>query len=133
MTVRRVVSVLGVLLAGLMLLAAQPARVAAQSEPVARDGSAVYPGLDVNIGDGEGLRRLHVAFEAQCVDQKSAAMAASPMAREAVLLFLRDKTVATLATPAGKRRLKDELVAVLNKAIGGPRVVRIYFLQFVIL
>lgn len=110
-----------------------PRGAVAQSEALVREGTAVYPGLDVNINDNGRLARLHIAFEAQCVDAFGAQMAISPKTREAILLFLRDKTVAELATPQGKRRLKDELVAVMNKAIGGPRVVRIYYLQFVVI
>ena len=92
----------------------------------------IYPGLDVNIADGARLARLHIAFEAQCVDTASAQLAGGPEVREAIVLFLRDKTVAELSTLLGKRRLKQELVAVMNKVVGGPRVVRLYYLQFVI-
>jgi len=124
-----VLSSLALLLAG----AFWPRSAAAQSDAVVRDGTAVYPGLDVNILDNGTLARLHIAFEAQCVDILGAQLAAAPKTREAILLFLRDKTAAELATPQGKRKLKDELVAVMNKAVGGPRVVRIYYLQFVVI
>ncbi|MGD9608206.1 MAG: flagellar basal body-associated FliL family protein [Desulfovibrionaceae bacterium] len=120
-------------LAVCLMLLFFPVLGAAQTDPVARGGSAVYPGIDVNIGSPEGLRRLHVAFEAQCVDVKSAEAAVGPEVREAVLLLLRDQTVAGLATPQGKRRLKEALAATINRVIGGPRVVRVLFLQFVII
>lgn len=121
------------LLAALLLCLLAPRAGHAQTEAMVRGGTAVYPGLDVNIADGGRLARLHIAFEAQCVDAPSAQMAASPQTREAILLFLRDKTVAELATVPGKRKLKEELMAVMNKAMGGPRVVRLYFLQLVVL
>lgn len=110
-----------------------PVLGAAQSEPLVRGGSAIYPGIDVNIDSPDGLRRLQLAFEAQCVDAKSAEAAIAPAAREAVLLLLRDQTVAALATPKGKARLKDALAATINRVIGGPRVIRVLYLQFLIL
>ena len=104
----------------------------AQAATVVQGGNVIYPGLDVNIADGGRLARLHIAFEAQCVDAASAQLAGGPAVREAIVLFLRDKTVAELSTLLGKRRLKQELVVVMNKVVGGPRVVRLYYLQFVI-
>lgn len=120
------------LLLALSFVAACPTRALAQNEAVAKGGSAFYPLLDVNIGDGDRLARLYIGFEAQCVDQEAAELAVSPKVREAILLFLRGKTAADLAGVAGKRKLKEELVALMNKALGAPRVVRLYFLQFVV-
>jgi len=110
-----------------------PRTVAAQADAVARGGSAIYPGLEVNIADGGKLARLLLAFEVQCVDERAAQLTAAPLVREAIVLFLRDKTVAELSTPKGRGRLRDELVGVINKALGAPRAVRIYFTQFVII
>jgi flagellar protein FliL len=120
------------LLAVLVLLLLCPALGRAQSDPVVRGGSAVYPGLEVNLEGGDGLRRLQIAFEAQCVDEKGAQLATSPQAVEAVLLALRGKTAAELSTPRGREKLKPDLVRALNAAIGSPRVVQVLFLQFVI-
>lgn len=119
-----------VLLVALLLA---PSALAAQAEPVAKDGSAVYPFLEVNIAGAAGLRRLVLGFEAQCVDANSARALVAPQVREAVLLHLRAKSVAELSTAAGKERLRQELVALLNKNLGAPRVVRIFYLQFVII
>ncbi|WP_428566559.1 MAG: flagellar basal body-associated FliL family protein [Solidesulfovibrio sp. DCME] len=119
----------------LLLLAATtlwPGRVLAQYEAVVRGGTAVYPLLEVNIADGDRLARLYIGFEAQCIDAEGATLAASSKTRDAIVLFLRTKSVADLSGVAGKRRLKDELVAVMNKAMGAPRVVRLYFLQLVV-
>jgi len=116
-----------------VLTLAVPAAVRAQSDTVVRGGSAIYPSLEVNIDDNGRLARLHMAFEVQCTDEQGAQMAASPQAREAIILYFRDKHAADLVTPKDKRRLKNELVAAINKAIGGPRAVNILFMQFVIL
>lgn len=125
---------LAALLMALMTLAAPVGsrEALAQGATFVRGGTAVYPGLDVNIDDGTRTARLHIAFEAQCVSEAAAQMAAGPEAREAVLFYLRNKTVAELTEPLGQRKLKRELVAVMNKAVGGPRVVRIYLVQLLI-
>ena len=121
------------ILAVVAALAGAPGVGRAQTDVVVRNGTVVYPGLDVNIADAGRLVRLHLAFEVQCVDETAARMAASAQVREAILLFLRDKTAAEIMTPTGKARLKNDLVGLINKSLGGPRAVRIYFLQFIIL
>ncbi len=115
-----------------LALTAWPGKAAAQDEITVKGGSAVYPLLRVNISDGGRLAELYIGFEAQCQDAEGAQLAAAPQTREAVLLFLRDKSAAQLTGALARRRLKDELIAVMNKAIGAPRVVRLYYLQFVI-
>lgn len=126
----------GIFLAWLLMLCLGPAvwsgDAAAQDEVTVKGGSAIYPLLRVNIADSGRLAELYIGFEAQCQDAEGAQLAASPQTREAVLLYLRDKSVAQLTGIQARRRLKDELMAVMNKAIGAPRVVRLYYLQFVI-
>jgi len=126
----RVFSILLVLLC--LALSAWPGNAAAQDEVTVKGGSAIYPLLRVNIADGGRLAELYIGFEAQCQDEEGARLAAAPQTREAILLFLRDKSAAQLTGALARRRLKDELIAVMNKAIGAPRIVRLYYLQFVI-
>jgi flagellar FliL protein len=115
----------------LLLLFPVPCR--ADATPVARGGSAIYPGLEVNLGGGNGLRRLFLAFEARCTDEKGAELAVSPRAKEAVIMLLRNKTVEELSTAKGKMMLKEDLLQTLNMVIGSPRVIQILLRQFVIL
>lgn len=122
----------GLLLLALTVAVAWPGWALAQSEAEVKGGNAVYPLLEVNIADGDRLARLYIGFEAQCRDAEGAQLAASSRTRDALVMFLRTKNAAELSGVAGKRRLRDELVAVMNKAIGAPRVVRLYFLQLVV-
>lgn len=115
-----------------MLMLALPAVAAAQSEAVARDGSAYYSNVRVMLGTAEAPHHLLIAFKAQCRDIRGAELAVSPEAREAVIRLLRGQNAADLATPEGKERLKAALVDTLNRVIGSPRVVRVLFLQFLI-
>jgi flagellar FliL protein len=105
----------------------------AQANTVVKNGSVIYPRLDVNIDDNGKLARLHLAFEVECLDERAAEVVAAPQTREAIILFLREKTVTELSTPKGKRKLKDDLLTVINKAVGGPRAVRIFLMELVVL
>jgi len=113
--------------------AVAPAPGHAQEEAVVRLGTAVYSNLNVNIVDNGRLTRLHLGFEVQCTDEEGARLAASSQAREAIILFLREQKAADLMTARGKIILKDKLVTVINRAIGGRRAVRILFTQFVVI
>lgn len=119
-------------LAFAVFLLTLPAVAAAQSEAVARGGSAYYSNVRVMLGTAEAPRQLLIAFKAQCRDAGGAQKAVSPRAREAVIRLLRGQDAATLATPQGKERLKADLVDALNRVIGSPRVVRVLLLQFLI-
>lgn len=110
-----------------------PALAAAQSEAVARGGSAFYSGLAVMLGTMDAPRHLYLSFTAQCMDEKAATLAVAPEAREAVILLLRQQTLADMQTEKGKKALQDKLVTALNKAIGSPRVVRVIFTRFAIM
>jgi len=119
---------------GLLLVSGpRPALAQAQPDAIVKEGSAIYPGLDVNVVDGGGWARLHLAFEVLCVDAPSAQKVASSPVREAIILFFRDKTVAEVLAPKSKHKLKQDLAAAINKTLGGPRAAVIYFTQFIIL
>jgi len=53
----------------------------------------------------------------------------APM-RDAILGILTTKQPEELVTEAGKDKLKKEMVEKVNKALGGDKVVKIYFLSF---
>jgi flagellar FliL protein len=107
--------------------------VLAQGEVVVRGGSVTYPGFDVNIDDAGGLGRLRLAFEVLFTDESGAKMAASLQVRESLLLFLRGKTAGELLAPKGRDRLRAELLAHLNQAIGSPKAIKLYYLDYLVL
>lgn len=58
--------------------------------------------------------------------------AQAPKVRDAIIILLSGKTYAELSTADGKMLLKNEVAARLNQILGTPRVVRIYFTEFVV-
>ncbi|KHK02272.1 Flagellar biosynthesis protein FliL [Desulfovibrio sp. TomC] len=112
---------------------AAPRHGLAQGEPVARGGGVTYPGFDVNIDDGGRLGRLRLAFEVLFTDEQGAKMAAAPQVKESLLLYLRGKTAAQLLGPRGRETLRRELLDQINDAIGGPRAIRLYYLDYLVI
>jgi flagellar FliL protein len=110
-----------------------PALGLAQGEPVAHGGAVTYPGFDVNIDDGGRLGRLRIAFEVFFTDEAGAKLAATPQVKEAILLFFRDKTATELLAPRGRDKLRGELLALINASIGGPRAIRLFYLEYLVI
>ncbi len=92
------------------------------------------PSITVNLADSQGNRYLRVGMEVEVNDQAAIneLKAQSARVRDAIILLLSSKSVADLASPAGKVLLKNEVVSRLNQILGASRVVRIYFTDFVI-
>lgn len=92
------------------------------------------PSLTVNLADSPGNRYLKIGMEVEVNAQDAVQELQSQNARvrDAIILLLSSKTVAQLTSAEGKVLLKNEVVARLNQILGAPRVVRIYFTDFVI-
>ena len=58
--------------------------------------------------------------------------AQSAKIRDAIIILLSSKTYAELSSTEGKMQLKNEVAARLNQILGTPRVVRVYFTDFVV-
>ncbi|MFP5257878.1 MAG: flagellar basal body-associated protein FliL [Acidobacteriota bacterium] len=110
-----------------------PSAALAQNGAVARGGTATFPTFEVNIDDGGRLGRLRIGFEVLLTDEQGARMAVSGQVREALLLFFRDKTAAALLAPRGKEALRAELLRQINAVIGGPRAIKLYFLDYCVI
>ena len=104
----------------------------AQDEPVARGGVVTYPSFEVNIDDNGGLGRLRLGFEVLFTDELGAKAAATLQVRESILLFLRGKTAAELLAPKGRDRLRAQLLAHINTAIGSPKAVKLFYLDYIV-
>lgn len=104
----------------------------AQGEPVVRGGVVTYPGFDVNIDDGGGFGRLRLGFEVLFTDELGAKAAATLQVRESILLFLRGKTAVELLAPKGRDRLRAELLSHINAAIGSPKAIKLFYLDYLV-
>ena len=104
----------------------------AQGEPVVRGGVVTYPSFDVNIDDSGGLGRLRLGFEVLFTDELGAKAAATLQVRESILLFLRGKTAAELLAPKGRDMLRAQLLAHINAAIGSPKAIKLFYLDYIV-
>lgn len=91
------------------------------------------PDLTVNLADPGGMRYLKIGMDVEftTADAAQELTAQNARVRDAIILLLSSKTVAELSTAEGKVLLKNEVAARLNQILGAPKVVRIFFTNFV--
>lgn len=96
--------------------------------------NVALPTVMVNLADAAGDRYLKVGMEVEVTSPDAAQeiQAQTAKIRDAVIILLSSKTYAELSTTDGKMQLKNEVASRLNQILGTPRVVRIYFTEFVV-
>lgn len=92
------------------------------------------PAVTVNLSDTDPIRYLRVSMDvelstAEAVDEIKAQNA---KIRDSIIILLSGKTYRELASARGKLEVKNEVASRINQILGSPRVVRIYFTEFVI-
>ncbi len=91
------------------------------------------PPFVVNLSDPSGKRYLKLGMEVEVNrDVESEIKKQSAKIRDAVIILLAGKTFADVSSAEGKILLKAEVASRLNQILGGPRVVRVYFTEFVV-
>ncbi len=111
----------------------------AQNQPVTdmprpATSMASLPSVMVNLADAAGDRYLRVGMEVEVStpDAVRELDAQAPKVRDAIIILLSGKTYTELSSAEGKMALKNEVAARLNQILGTPRVIRIYFTEFVV-
>lgn len=96
--------------------------------------NVALPSVMVNLSDAAGDRYLKVGMEVEVTSSDAARdiQAQSAKIRDAIIILLSSKTYAELSTTEGKMQLKNEVASRLNQILGTPRVVRVYFTEFVV-
>ena len=91
------------------------------------------PQLVVNLADPAGRRLLKLGMEVEAnADIAKELQANNAKIRDAVITLLAGKSFAEVQSPEGKVLLRAEVAARLNQILGAPRVVRVYFTEFVV-
>ena len=92
------------------------------------------PEITVNLADLPGDRYLKIAMEVEvnAQDAEKELQNQNARVRDAIILLLSSKSVRDLTTPEGKVLLKNEVASRLNQILGAPRIVRVFFTNFVI-
>lgn len=110
------------------------ARIEPQPEAV-RSTGIVLPlqPIRVNLTDSSGRRYLTVGMEIEVNSDVSKELKAqSARINDTIIMLLAGKTYGEISTPEGKVSLKHEIAARLNQILGAPRVIRVYFTNFVV-
>lgn len=92
------------------------------------------PTVTINLADKDTIRYLKVGFDVELSTKDSAQALEEQKARirDSIIILLSSKTYADLASTEGKLKVKNEIATRLNQILGVPRVVQIYFNEFVI-
>lgn len=111
-----------------------PATSSGSAPPKASTSSVALPTVTVNLTDPSGTRYLRVGMEVEVSSPDAIADIQNQNARirDAIIILLSSKTYAELATADGKIQVKNEVASRLNQILGSPKVVRIYFTEFVV-
>ena len=89
----------------------------------------------VNLADPSGKRylKLSLSVDAQNEQLRQEIEARIPVIRDSILLLLTSKSYEDIASVAGKIRLRNEILKVINRSLGGVGSVHaVYFTEFVI-
>lgn len=115
-----------------------PAEVTQQTQvtdtPRTMTSIVSLPTVTVNLLDGDTLKYLKIGMDVELSTEaaKQEIEANSARIRDSIIILLSSKTYAELVTSEGKMQLKNEVTVRLNQILGIPRVVRVYFTEFVI-
>ncbi|MDR0467088.1 MAG: flagellar basal body-associated FliL family protein [Deltaproteobacteria bacterium] len=91
------------------------------------------PQFVVNLADPAGKRLLKLGMEVEAnADITKELQANDAKVRDAVITLLAGKSFAEVQSPEGKVLLRAEVAARLNQILGAPRIVRVYFTEFVV-
>lgn len=89
----------------------------------------------VNLADASGKRYLKLTLAVDAKDEalKAELEARMPMIRDSILLLLTSKSFADISPVAGKIRLRNEILKIINRALTGLGSVHaVYFTDFVV-
>jgi flagellar FliL protein len=91
------------------------------------------PQFVVNLSDPAGKRLLKLGMEVEANGDISRELQANDAKiRDAVITLLAGKSYADVQSPEGKVLIRAEVAARLNLILGSPRIVRVYFTEFVV-
>lgn len=92
------------------------------------------PSITVNLSDSSESKYLRIGMDVELSSEEAITnlLTQSARVRDAIILLLSSKTSDELVSAEGKVLLKNEVASRLNQILGEPKVVRIYFTDFVI-
>jgi flagellar FliL protein len=88
----------------------------------------------VNLADAQGQRYLKAVIQLETDNHavEGEITGRLPQIRDEILMILSNKTFDDIATVAGKRLLKREIVSAVNRYLTSGQVTQVYFTEFVV-
>lgn len=92
------------------------------------------PPFLVNLNDPLGRRYLKLSLDVELVNKEAVAQLTKdmPKAKDAIILLLSSKTFQEIGALENKILLRNEIADRLNQILGGPKVTRVYFTDFIV-
>ncbi len=92
------------------------------------------PPLTINLADPGTPRYLRLGIDVEATSQQAVNDIKNNNAkiRDAIIILLSSKKYDDLASADGKFTLKHEIISRMNQILGAPRIVQIYFTDFVV-
>ncbi len=90
--------------------------------------------LTINLADIDITRYLRISIDVELSTQDSInqLQANNAKIRDAIIILLSSKKYENISTASGKLQIKNEIISRINQILGVPRVVQIYFTDFVV-
>ena len=123
-----------VILMALILVSTRGGEVKAADKPKPSVMTPLDQAFIVNLSDPGGRRYLKVKLVLECSNVAVAEEIKTSQARirSNIIMLLTSKSYAQIATLAGKLKLRDQLVRLINRNVGSGQVRSIHFTDFVI-
>lgn len=111
------------------------AQTAQSRLPAEKVGSTVsLPTFLVNLFDPLGRRYIKLDLEVELISPEvgKEIQAQNARIRDSLIMLLSSKSFNELSSQEGKQILRNEILDRMNQALGGPKVVRVFFTDLVI-
>ncbi|MDL2313421.1 flagellar basal body-associated FliL family protein [Desulfovibrio sp. OttesenSCG-928-C14] len=102
--------------------------------PTSAQRTASFPYFLVNLSDPAGNRYVRMTLEVEVISPEviKELEIQNPRIRDAMIMLLSSKRFSDVSSQAGKLQLKNEILDRINQVLGGPKVSRVFFTEFVV-
>ncbi|MDR1125082.1 MAG: flagellar basal body-associated FliL family protein [Deltaproteobacteria bacterium] len=93
--------------------------------------TATFDQFVTNLSDPAGNRYIRLIIDVEVISPEviRELETQNPRIRDSILMLLSSKSFQDLNSPAGKLRLKNEILDRINQVLGGPKVNRVFFTE----
>lgn len=102
--------------------------------PTSNLRTATFDQFVTNLADPAGNRYIRLIIDVEVISPEviRELEMQNPRIRDSILMLLSSKSYQDLNSPAGKLRLKNEILDRINQVLGGPKVNRVFFTEIIV-